>query len=245
MTERDSVKVKETPRLVGVITSCDGLRIAARLRKPTDFLELRLDHFADVASDVENMIPRLPSPLIITARDFREDGAKQLSLRERRDLFLRFLPHATFVDIELRSLHTLASIFETAHQRKVQRILSVHDFRSTPSLRTMLAKAREAKSTGAEVFKIATRVDTARQLAWLVEFMEQRPAGIQVSAMGIGKLGVASRIVLSRLGSFMIYAHLGKTSLEGQPSLSQIRRLLARSSARRNFVRLPVSDVRI
>jgi 3-dehydroquinate dehydratase-1 len=245
MTERDSVKAKERPRLVGVITSRDGLRIAARLRKSPDLLELRLDHFANVADSVEKAIPRLPSPLIITARDFREGGAKSLSLRERHKLLLRFLPHATFVDIELRSLHALASIFEMAHQRKVQRILSVHDFRSTPDLRTMLAKSDEAKSAGAEVFKIVTRVDTARQLARLVEFMERRPAGIKVSAMGIGKLGIASRVALSRLGSFMIYAHLGKTSLEGQPSLSQIRRLLARSSARRNFVHLPVSAVRI
>ena len=245
MTERDSVKAKEKPRLVGVITSRDELRIAARLRKPPDFLELRLAHFVDVASDVENMIPRLPSPLIITVRDFREGGAKQLSLRERRDLFLRFLPHATFVDIELRSLHTLASIFETAHQRKVQRILSVHDFRSTPGLRTMLAKAREAKSAGAEVFKIVTRVDTAHQLARLDEFMESRPPGIKVSAMGIGKLGVASRIVLSRLGSVMAYANLSKTTLEGQPSLSQIRRLLEATSAQRNFAHPPVSAVRI
>jgi 3-dehydroquinate dehydratase I len=245
MTERDSVKVKETPRLVGVITSCDGLRIAARLRKPPDFFELRLDHFADIAGDVETMISRLPSPLIITARDFREGGAKQLSLRERRDLLLRFLPHATFVDIELRSLHALASIFETAHQRKVQRILSVHNFRLTPGLHSMLAKAREAKSAGADVFKIVTRVDTGRQLARLVEFMEQPPAGIKVSAMGIGKLGVASRIVLSRLGSFMTYAHLDKTTLEGQPSLSQIRRLLEATFAQRNFAHLPVSAVRI
>ena len=235
MIERDSVKAKEAPRLVGVITSCDGLRIAARLRRPPDLLELRLDHLVDVADDVETIIPRLPSPLIITARDFREGGAKQLSLRERRDLFLRFLPHATFVDIELRSLHALASIFETAHQQRVQRILSVHDFGSTPSLRTMLAKVREAKSTGAEVFKIVTRVDTAPQLARLLEFMEQRPAGIEVSAMGIGKLGVASRIVLSSLGSVMIYAHLGTTTLEGQPSLSQVRRFLEATSAQRKF----------
>ncbi|MEP6686202.1 MAG: type I 3-dehydroquinate dehydratase [Verrucomicrobiota bacterium] len=244
MTERDSVKAKEMPRLVGVITSRGGLRIAARLRKPPDLFELRLDHFADVADDVENMIPRLPSPLIITARDFREGGAMQLNLRERRNLLLRFLPHATFVDIELRSLHALAAVFETAYQRKVQRILSVHEFRSTPGVRTMLAKARAAKAAGTEIFKIMTRVDTTRQLARLVEFMERRPTGIEISAMGVGRLGIASRIVLSRLGSVMTYAHLGKTTLEGQPSLSQVRRLLEQP-LHKEFLHLPVSVVRI
>jgi 3-dehydroquinate dehydratase I len=245
MTERDSVKAKEEPRLVGVITSRDGLRIATKLRKPPDLLELRLDHLADVTDKVEDMIPQLPVPLIITARDFREGGAKRLSLRERRNLLLRFLPYATFVDLELRSLRMSASIFETAHQRDIHRILSFHDFRSTPALRTLLAKTREAKAAGADVFKIVTRVDSARQLARLVEFMEQRPTGIKVSAMGIGKLGVASRIVLSRLGSVMIYAYLGETILDGQPSLAQIRRLLDAKSGRITSVRLSVPAIRI
>jgi hypothetical protein len=46
MIERDSVKAKETPLLVGVITSRNGLRIATRVKKPPDLFELRLDHFA-------------------------------------------------------------------------------------------------------------------------------------------------------------------------------------------------------
>jgi 3-dehydroquinate dehydratase-1 len=235
MTDRDSVKAKEPPRLVGVIASRDGLGIAARLRKPPDLFELRLDHFAALADEVEKAIPRLPAPLIITARDFREGGARTLSLRERRNLLLRFLPHAAFVDIELRSLQALASIFEAAHQGKVRRILSLHDLESTPDLPAMLAKAGEAKSAGAEVFKIVMRVDTAPQLALLVRFMERRPAGIHVSAMGIGKLGIASRILMFQLGSFMTYAHVGPPTLKGQPSLSEARR----------FVHLSASSVRI
>src|SRR6476469_1158673 len=102
MIERDSVKATEAPLLVGVITSRDGLLIATRMKKPPDLFELRLDHFAGAPDSVRKMIPHLPSPIIITARDFREGGAKQLSLQKRRGLLERFLPQARFVDIELR-----------------------------------------------------------------------------------------------------------------------------------------------
>ncbi len=226
MTERDSVKAKEMPSVVGIVTSLSGLKVAARVANPPDLLELRLDHLTDVLDQVEEMIPCLRSPLVITVRDFREGGAKRLSLRERRELLRRFLPHAAYVDIELRSWRTLAAIFKAAHRQRVRRILSVHYFDSTPDLRAMLVKAGQAKSAGAEVFKIVTRVDKADQLARLVEFMKRRPANIKVCAMGFGRLGVTSRIILSRLGSAMTYSHLGRATLEGQPSLSQIRRLL-------------------
>jgi len=233
MIERDSVKAKEAPLLVGVITSRDGLLIATRMKKPPDLFELRLDHFAGAPDSVRKMIPHLPSPIIITARDFREGGAKQLSLQKRRGLLERFLPQARFVDIELRLLPSLALLYQAAQRQKIQRILSVHDFQSTPSLRTMLARACEARSAGAEVFKIVTRVDKPSQLARLVEFMEKRPTHIKVTAMGVGKLGTASRIDLSRLGSAMVYAHMGAAMLEGQPSLSLMRRLLQAKSEER------------
>jgi 3-dehydroquinate dehydratase len=44
--------------------------------------------------------------------------------------------------------------------------------------------------------------------------------------MGIGKLGVISRILLARAGSTLVYASVGPlSSVEGQPSLDQLRTL--------------------
>jgi 3-dehydroquinate dehydratase len=97
----------------------------------------------------------------------------------------------------------------------------------------MLAKACRSQVSGRRGFKIVTRVDKASQLARWLKFMEKRPTGINVTAMGVGKLGAASRIDLSRLGSAMVYAHMGVAMLEGQPSLSKIRRLLQARSQQR------------
>ena len=42
--------------------------------------------------------------------------------------------------------------------------------------------------------------------------------------MGIGKLGLASRRRLDRLGSALTYVSIGQANVAGQPSLGQLRR---------------------
>jgi 3-dehydroquinate dehydratase-1 len=105
----------------------------------------------------------------------------------------------------------------------VARILSLHDFDSTPTPRSLHAKARIAKSLGAAIFKVATRTDTPAQLARLLEFVSHDEVALPVSVMGVGKLGALSRIVLAGCGSVMAYASLAEKQVEGQSSVHQLR----------------------
>ena len=149
-----------------------------------------------------------------------------MSLRERRDLLSRCLPYATYIDVELRSAFSLRSLLELADQKKIRRIISFHNFKSTPPVRILLAKARAAKKHGANIFKVATRTDTPVQLARLLSFITNKNIDIPVSAMGIGKLGAISRVLLARAGSAFVYASIStRTNIEGQLSLEQLRRL--------------------
>src|SRR5262249_50693182 len=95
------------PRVVGVIASHADLGRALGMRKPPDLFELRLDHLAGIVDELENKVPKLRAPLIITTRHPQEGGANNLSLRQRRDLLTRFLPEAEYVDVELRSASAL------------------------------------------------------------------------------------------------------------------------------------------
>src|SRR5438034_11245723 len=135
-------------RIVGVIASHADLDRAMRMRKPPDLFELRLDCLARIVDQLEHKVSRLRAPLIITARHPQEGGANKLSLRQRRDLLTRFLPHADYVDIELRSASALCSFLAIAKKEKVQRIISFHNFKSTPPVRVLCAKARAAKTHG-------------------------------------------------------------------------------------------------
>ena len=214
------------PHIVGVVALRADLDCAVRMRRPPDLFELRLDHLAEIVEQLENKLPSLRAPLIITARHSQEGGAHKLSLRQRCDLLTRFLPHAEYVDIELRSASALRSLLTLAKQKKVRRIISFHDFKSTPPLSVLHAKARAAKTHGADIFKVATRTDTPIEVTRLTDFITNESVRLPVAAMGIGKLGAISRVLLARAGSALVYASLAAaTAVEGQLSLEQLRSL--------------------
>jgi 3-dehydroquinate dehydratase-1 len=218
--------IKRRPRVVGVITSRADLDRALRMRRSPDLFELRLDCLAGVADQVEKVLPKLRAPFIITARDRHEGGAGELRLGDRRDLLARFLKDADYIDVELRSAKALRSLFDLAERKRVRRIISLHNFKSTPNARMLAAKAREARLHGADIFKVTTRTDTPMELRRLLEFMTNSRLDLALAVMGIGKLGAISRVLLARAGSVLIYASVGATpDVEGQLSLEQLRTL--------------------
>jgi len=224
MTERRWTKRR--PRIVGVIASREDLEQALRMRRPPDLFELRLDRLTGIVGRVETKLPKLRAPLIITARHPNEGGSGRLSLRQRRALLTRFLTHADYLDVELRSARALRALLAIAKTKNVRRIISFHDFKSTPSARLLVAKANNAKALRADIFKVATRTDTPTELGRLLEFITKNRVNVRLAVMGIGRLGAISRVLLARAGSVLIYASLGPaTDVEGQPSLEQLRAL--------------------
>ena len=224
MTTRRSSKRRL--RIVGVIASGADLDRALRMRRPPDLFELRLDCLADAADQLQDTLPRLRAPLIITARHPQEGGAGKLSTRKRRDLLVRFLDHADYLDVELRSASALRRLLAIAETKKVRRIISFHDFKSTPSGRVLAAKGRAASAHRADIFKIATRTDTPMELGRLFNFLTNSRVDLPLAVMGIGKLGAISRVVLARAGSALVYASLSTGSdIEGQLSLEELHAL--------------------
>jgi 3-dehydroquinate dehydratase I len=245
-----AVKYMTTPRpvkkrslLVGVIASPDDLRLAGKLKEPPDLFELRLDCLYKIIDRLERTMSTrhavasrrriFKAPIIITARDPREGGAGNLSFEKRRDLLDRFLDHAKYLDVELRSARAFKSLLDRARQKKVGVILSYHDFESTPSARSLRAKALLAKDHGADIFKVATRTDQPAHLARLVDFITHpdvdssrrspAKADVKISAMGIGKLGGISRLLLARCGSVLNYGSLQQANVEGQLPIDVLR----------------------
>lgn len=224
MTARRAIKRR--PRVVGVIASRVDLDRALRMRNQPDLFEVRLDYLAGVADQLEHALPKLRAPLIITARDAREGGGGKLSLRQRRNLVARFLKNAAYLDIELRSAPALRRLLVLAEKNNLRRIISFHDFKSTPRTATLSAKAGKAKAHGADIFKVATRTDTPMELGRLLDFVTNSGVDLPLAVMGIGRLGAISRVLLARTGSVLIYGSVGEaTDIEGQLPLEQLREL--------------------
>ena len=215
------------PQIVAVIFSRADLQRALRLRNPPDLFELRLDAWGAKADEAQRAIGKLPAPLIITAREPREGGANALSLRQRRDLLLQFLPHAAYLDIELRSARGLAPLLKQARAREIRTILSVHDLTKTPARARLHSMAHTAHSLGADIFKVATRTDTRAELQRLLDLFELQHAKMKIAVMGIGRFGRISRVESARRGAALSYVHLGEPQAAGQLSLTQIRRALS------------------
>jgi 3-dehydroquinate dehydratase I len=226
MTTRRTVKGSRR-KLVAVIASSADLRFALQMKQPPDLFEFRLDCLCEVVDQLERKMSSLRGPLIITARDSREGGMGNLSFAKRCELLSRFLPRAKYVDVELRSARTFKPLLAQARKRNVRVILSFHDFQSTPTLRALRVKARDAKSIGADIFKVATRTDTPAALAQLVDFITSKHK-VPISAMGIGKLGALSRLLLARCGSVLNYASFERPTVEGQLPIELLRSALGR-----------------
>jgi 3-dehydroquinate dehydratase-1 len=208
---------------VGVISSPADLDFAIRIVKPPDLFELRLDRLVRVIDRLETKISRLRAPFVVTARHPMEGGVNRLSALQRHNLLARFLSRARYIDIELRSAAVFGSLLRLARKQNVRRIISAHHLKSTPSRSRLRAQARAAKMYGADIFKVATRTDTPAQLARLIDFAAARDVEIPVSAMGIGELGAASRLLLACCGSALVYVSLGRSDIQGQMSLEQLR----------------------
>ena len=225
MTTRRRVKVPR-PKLVAVIASSADLDSAVALKELPDLFELRLDSLFPISAGSEKKISQLRAPLIITARDSREGGIGNLSAQNRRALLQRFLAQSSFIDVELRSAHKFKPLLDEAKKRKVGRILSYHNFKSTPSSRSLCAKANLAKSLGADILKVASRTDSPAALSRLIDFITSKDLAVPISAMGMGKLGGISRLLLARCGSVLNYASLERPNVEGQLSIEVLRSAL-------------------
>lgn len=218
--------------LVGVITSRSALRQALAMRYPPDLFELRLDHLWHCEKELQRQLPSLGVPLIITARDAREGGVHNLSVEARHQLLMRYIDHARYIDIELQSARALAAVLKAAGNKNKSRILSFHDFCSTPAPPLLWAKAKLAQALGADVFKVATKTDTSEAVARLITFVLEAKGIIDVSVMGMGRFGLSSRVALAKAGSKLIYGSVGRGRIKGQPSLVELRSALPASATR-------------
>ncbi len=218
--------------IVGVIFSAADLERATRMRKPPDLFELRLDALLPIITEVENAMAALRAPLIITARHPAEGGANDLPVGRRRKLLHQLLPHARFVDVELRSCRALDSILQAAHRQDVRRIISVHDLDRSPQRDRLEDQLAAAARFAPDVFKIVLRTETEAETQRLLAFFDEARRAQPIAAMGIGRCGRRARLALLRRGSVLNYGYISRPQLAGQPSVATLQRSRTRIAAR-------------
>ncbi len=215
------------PNVVATVHTLAGLRAALRLAPgEVDVVELRVDALRDHEGELRRIAPEIKVPLLLTVRHPAEGGIGKLPLGERRRLIAEFLPLATLLDVELRSVRALDSEMATARAWGVCVVVSDHHFRATPPLARLFERQREALHAGADIFKIATLTPSAGELARLLEFIA-RPAAKPRAVMGMGAMGQVSRLALAKAGSVLNYGYLDVPNAPGQWEARELKRLLS------------------
>ena len=142
------------------------------------------------STKAERAIPKLPAAVdyhrTTSARRRREPVTRATNVAT---LLLRFLPYAAYVDIELRSLRGFRQVLEAAQSSQIPVIISFTTFRTHSSQNQLRVKERAALAAGAGIFKVASRTDSAAQLARLLAFFTGERHALPVSAMGTGNSG--------------------------------------------------------
>lgn len=220
LQRRDQSLFSKVPGVVGIVDSAGAIRAAKRLNPgAVDFLEWRADCLGGEIFDS-------PTPWIITVRHPSEGGANNLSAQERRRLALQLLPQAAILDIEVRSISSMGSVLEAARASGVGILASFHDFRKTPSTARLREIVQHARNASADAVKIATVTESAADLGRLLSLFES--AKLPLAVMGMGRLGMASRVVLGAAGSVLNYGWLDRPNVPGQWAARELRALLAR-----------------
>ncbi len=214
--------------VVAAVHSPLSVRAAEALRAAPDaapdVLELRLDQFAHNPRFLDALVALPPRPLVVTVRRSDEGGGPpHLDTGARETLYRRFLPVATFVDVEVRSLGVLAGLVQDTLAEGVGVIASYHDFQGMPGTDQLHDLAGQALAAGASVLKVAAHVETPGDVARLLDFLGEE-ARLPLALMGMGPLGMASRVMLAAAGSMLNYGYLGdQPQVRGQWPAAKLR----------------------
>jgi 3-dehydroquinate dehydratase / shikimate dehydrogenase len=183
-----------------------------------DLVELRLDSMA--VPEAEAALAGRRKPAIVTCRPRREGGLFDGSEEERLRILARAQAlGAEFVDVEWDV--RLDSFLEPRGGRGV--IVSRHDFAGVPA--DIPALLHRLRSGGGEIAKLAVMVERASDLRPLLAAAGADAGSILI---GMGRAGLATRVLAGRFGSRWTYA--GNSVAPGQISA---RRLLDEFAFRR------------
>lgn len=228
------------PLVVGTLTAASPiepqLRAAAAAR--IDVVELRLDSFLKKSQPHQrvqeygrNLIGEIKSrtgiPVLLTLRASDEGGAfhpnNKLDDHRRAEILARLLPSVEMIDVEIRHVEFARKMTVIGHIHGVQVIHSMHDFNGPGNLRAFDRAAALSRRFKGDVFKVAVSPrdynELDKFLYWGRTLENKRKVLI-----GMGAVGLVSRVAAFSFGSEMTYGHLGRSAAPGQLPVKALMR---------------------
>lgn len=190
------------PLTVGAIADTGAFEIAS---PECDVVELRLDSLG-TEDELISFARACPLPLLITARGPLEGGQNSWSISERAEVYRKFMPYASAIDIELQDFESLEDVVAEATDQKIVIVGSFHNFETTPHLQELAGKL----NARADIHKFALMATSLSCIQTHLSLFEALSRSA-LSVMGMGPLGAAARPLMAKAGSLLNYGYLGAT----------------------------------
>lgn len=188
-----------------------------------EFAEIRMDRMELTEKDIMEIFSQ-PKPLIATCRPGYLNDKKRLYY-----LLEAIKAGAAFVDIELESESKFKkTVVETAKKRQCSVIVSYHDFKKTPSNDALYGIIRLCFAEGADIAKIACKVNNTADAARLIGILGSSEFENRLIVIGMGEKGRIVRVVAPFFGGIFTYASMeeGKETAEGQLEVERLKGIM-------------------
>lgn len=188
--------------------------------KGLDFVEVRIDKTGLSLVDVRQLFSE-PLKMIATCRPGTRTEEERLAV-----LLAAVAAGAAYVDIEVDAPRaSREAVLAAAREKGCRVIVSYHNFTETPLKHHLLQVIEECFDLGADIAKIICRVQSSQDCVRMLSLYESRK---NIIALGMGPLGVITRIAAPFLGAPLTYASLapGKETAEGQPDLKTLEAVM-------------------
>ena len=193
----------QTAKLVASAMARSNKGLAGQVKFGTvgaDLVELRVD--ALDKPDLEMLRASTVTPSILTCRAAEEGGHFHGDETARIATLTRAVElDFDYVDFEIATMRKIRRVAQTG----AQLVLSYHDFEGMP--KDVEALTKEALDLGADVVKVAARVDSLRDVLRLASLGTRvRDAGKTFVPVPLGPHGTSGRILAGKLGAAWTYA---------------------------------------
>jgi 3-dehydroquinate dehydratase-1 len=218
-----------SPVILGTVTTAAGLRALGRKSLPADAIEVRVDALLAgkvSVKTIEAALRRRKHPVLITLRIPAEGGRRVWKVKERRELFLRLLPLAEAIDVELATASAMRGPIEEARRAGKTVVLSAHAIERPASAAQFAKWVGQYEHRPGTILKVAALIRSWRDLQQLSALLVNRPEW-PVAVMGLGPFAAQSRSALTALGSRLVYGWLDAPAAPGQPSAAEVRKMVA------------------
>ncbi len=226
-----NLEIGQKPLIAAVIPGEKFLKLAKRAKKiGADLFELRIDRFNNLKPNflvktINELKAKTKLPIIATIRHRKETDFSKIkhyfTEEERLFLFHNLIPIVDGVDIELQAKKIISQVINFAKEKNKIVIVSYHNFQETPLNKKLESIVKEAKSSGADIAKLAVYAKNINDLARLMFFTYTCPIKPLIS-ISLGKVGAISRIIAPIFGSCLTYAFVNEPKRYGQFELKDL-----------------------